>query len=138
MKEIIEKKKKKDIILHIEKVLHKGSLLKSKFCLTLDWEVFSVFKMFLQCEAIAMWMEVEIGKYGSLQAQEHSHHWRLGVTTGCLAAGDTGPFNKTDAIMRKEPHVQILKYHLKTSARKLKVGHKGVFQITVTIIVPLN
>ena len=31
--------------------------------------------------------------------------------------------------MREESYVDILKQHLKTSVRKLKIGRKGVFQI---------
>uniref|UniRef100_A0A8K9XP45 Tc1-like transposase DDE domain-containing protein n=1 Tax=Oncorhynchus mykiss TaxID=8022 RepID=A0A8K9XP45_ONCMY len=31
--------------------------------------------------------------------------------------------------MRKNNYVDILKQHLKTSVRKLKLGHKGVFQM---------
>lgn len=47
---------------------------------------------------------------------------------GCFAAGGTGPLHSIDGIMKKEHYVEILKQHLKTSARKLKLGHKWVFQ----------
>lgn len=48
---------------------------------------------------------------------------------GCFAAGGTGALHKIDGIMRKEHYVDILKQHLKTSARKLKLGRKWVFQM---------
>ena len=34
-----------------------------------------------------------------------------------------------DGIMRVENYVDVLKQHLKTSVRKLKLGHKWVFQM---------
>ncbi|KAK6325046.1 hypothetical protein J4Q44_G00043880 [Coregonus suidteri] len=48
---------------------------------------------------------------------------------GCFAAGVTGALHKIDGIMRKENYVDILKQHLKTSVRKLKLGRKWVFQM---------
>ena len=48
---------------------------------------------------------------------------------GCFAAGGTGALHKIDGIMRKENYVDILKQHLKTSARKLKLGRKWLFQM---------
>ncbi|KAI4895016.1 hypothetical protein NFI96_005879 [Prochilodus magdalenae] len=48
---------------------------------------------------------------------------------GCFAAGGTGALHKIDGIMRKEHYVEILKQHLKTSARKLKLGRKWIFQM---------
>ena len=47
---------------------------------------------------------------------------------GCFAAGGTGALHKIDGIMRKM-YVDILKQHLKTSVRKLQLGHKWVFQM---------
>ena len=47
---------------------------------------------------------------------------------GCFAAGGTGALHKIDGIMRKRNYVDILKKH-KTLARKLKLGHKWVFQM---------
>ena len=47
---------------------------------------------------------------------------------GCFAAGGTGALHKIDGIMRRKI-VCILKQHLKTSVRKLKLGHKWVFQM---------
>ena len=44
---------------------------------------------------------------------------------GCFAAGGTGALHKIDDIMREENNVDILK----TSARKLKLGYKWVFQM---------
>jgi hypothetical protein len=41
---------------------------------------------------------------------------------GCFVAGGTGVLHKIDAIMREENDVDILKLHLKTSVRKLKLG----------------
>ena len=43
----------------------------------------------------------------------------------CFAAGGTGALHKIDGFMRKENDVDILNQHL----RKLKLGHKWVFQI---------
>ena len=48
---------------------------------------------------------------------------------GCFAAGGTGALHKIDGIMRMENYVDILKQHLKTSVRKLKLGQKWVFQM---------
>ncbi|KAI4884313.1 hypothetical protein NFI96_009179 [Prochilodus magdalenae] len=43
--------------------------------------------------------------------------------------GGTGALHKIDGIMRKEHYVERLKQHLKTSARKLKLGRKWIFQM---------
>ena len=48
---------------------------------------------------------------------------------GCFAAGGTGTLHKIGGILRKENYVDILKQHLKTSVRKLKLGRKWVFQM---------
>jgi hypothetical protein len=48
---------------------------------------------------------------------------------GCFAAGGTGALQKIDGIMRKGNDVDILKQHLKTSVRKLKLSCKWVFQM---------
>ena len=48
---------------------------------------------------------------------------------GCFTAGGSGALHNIDDIMRMENYVAILKQHLKTSARKLKLGHKWVFQM---------
>ena len=48
---------------------------------------------------------------------------------GCFAAGGTGALHKIDGTMREDNDVDILKQHLKTSVRKLKLGHKWVFQM---------
>ena len=48
---------------------------------------------------------------------------------GGFAAGGTGALHKIDGIMRRENDVDILKQHLKTTVRKLKLGHKWVFQM---------
>ena len=47
---------------------------------------------------------------------------------GCFVAGETGALHKIDGIMRKENYMDILKQHLKTSVRKLRLGRKWVFQ----------
>ena len=47
----------------------------------------------------------------------------------CFAAGRTGALHKIDGIMREENYVDILKQHLKTSVRKLKLGRKWAFQM---------
>ena len=44
---------------------------------------------------------------------------------GCFA----GALHRIDGIMRKENLVDILKQHLKTSVRKLKLGRRCVFQM---------
>ena len=48
---------------------------------------------------------------------------------GCFAAGGTDALHKIDGIMRQDNYVDILKQHLKTSARKLKLDLKWVFQM---------
>jgi hypothetical protein len=48
---------------------------------------------------------------------------------GCFAPGGTGVLHKIDGIMREENYVEILKQHLKKLVRKLKLGHKWVFQM---------
>ena len=48
---------------------------------------------------------------------------------GCSAAGGTGALHKIDCVIRKENYVDIMKQHLKTSVRKLKLGRKWVFQM---------
>ncbi|CDQ82216.1 unnamed protein product [Oncorhynchus mykiss] len=48
---------------------------------------------------------------------------------GCFAVGETGALHKIGGIMREENYVDILKQHLKTSVRKLKLGRKWVFQM---------
>ena len=48
---------------------------------------------------------------------------------GCFAAGRTGTLHKIEGSMKLEDYVDILKQHLKTSVRKLKLGRKGAFQM---------
>ena len=48
---------------------------------------------------------------------------------GCFAAGGTGALHKIDGFTREENYVDILKQHLQTSVRKLKLGLKWVFQM---------
>jgi hypothetical protein len=45
---------------------------------------------------------------------------------GCFAAGGTDVLHKIDGIMRTKNDMDILKQHLKTSVRKLKLGRKWV------------
>ena len=49
----------------------------------------------------------------------------------CFAAGGTGALHKIDGIMMKGNYVAILKQHLKTSVRMLKLGGKWVFQMDI-------
>ena len=42
-------------------------------------------------------------------------------------------FTKQMGIISKENYVDILKQHLKTSVRKLKLGHKWVFQMAKVV-----
>jgi transposase len=51
------------------------------------------------------------------------------ILWGCFAAGGTGALHKIDGITRKGNYVDILKQHLKTSVRKIKLGRKWVFQM---------
>jgi hypothetical protein len=51
------------------------------------------------------------------------------ILWGWFAAGGTGGLHKIDGIMREENNLDILKQHLKTSVRKLKLGRKWVFQM---------
>jgi hypothetical protein len=48
---------------------------------------------------------------------------------GCFAAGGTGALHNINDGMREENDVDILKQHLKTSVRKLKLCHKWLFQM---------
>ena len=48
---------------------------------------------------------------------------------GCFAAGGTDALHKIDGIKREENYVDILKQHLKTSVKMLKLGRKWVFQM---------
>ena len=48
---------------------------------------------------------------------------------GCFAAGGTGALHKIDGIMREENYVDILKLHVKTSVRKVKLVHKWALQV---------
>ena len=57
-------------------------------------------------------------------------HWGGSIMMWrCFAAGGTGALHKIDGIMREENYVDILKQHLKTSVRKIKLGRKWVFQM---------
>lgn len=55
---------------------------------------------------------------------------------GCFAAGGTVALHKIDGITRKEIYVDILKQHLKTSARNLKLSQKGLSKWTITPCIP--
>ena len=48
---------------------------------------------------------------------------------GCFAAAGTGALYKIDGIMKKEHYLEILRQHLKSSARKQKLGRKWIFQM---------
>ena len=47
----------------------------------------------------------------------------------CFTTGGTGAIHKIDGIMREDNYVDILKQHLETSVRNLKLGCKWVFQM---------
>ena len=51
------------------------------------------------------------------------------ILWGCFAAGGTGALHKIDGIMRWGNYVDILKQHLKTSVRKIKLGSKWTMTI---------
>ena len=68
-----------------------------------------------------------------MQAEEHhpnreARGWQHHVV-GYFAAGGTGALHKIDGITRQENDLDILKQHLKTSVRKLKLGRKWVFEM---------
>ena len=67
------------------------------------------------------------GKGGALQAEEH-HSNRETPGWQHHAAGATGALHKMDGIM-DDNYLDILKQHLKTSVKKLKLGRKWVFQM---------
>uniref|UniRef100_A0AAZ3NRP6 Tc1-like transposase DDE domain-containing protein n=1 Tax=Oncorhynchus tshawytscha TaxID=74940 RepID=A0AAZ3NRP6_ONCTS len=50
---------------------------------------------------------------------------------GCFAAGGTGALHTIDGFMRTDNYVDILKQHLKTSVRKLRLVSKWVFQMDI-------
>ena len=56
---------------------------------------------------------------------------RTGVSVSCCGGAllQEGALHKIDSNMREEKYVDILKQHLKTSVRKLKLGRKWVFQM---------
>ena len=60
------------------------------------------------------------GKRGGLQAEEHHPNHE---------AGGTGALHTKKWHHEEENYVDILKQHLKTSVRKLKLGCKWVFQM---------
>ena len=70
------------------------------------------------------------GKKGRLQAKEHhpnseaQHH-----VVGVLCCRRGWCTSQNNGITRKENYVDILKQHLKTSVRKLKLGRKWIFQM---------
>ena len=73
-------------------------------------------------------------KGGGLQAEKHhpNREARGGsiMLWGCFAAGVTGALHKIDRkSMWMENDMDILKQHLKTLVRKLKLGRKWVFQM---------
>jgi hypothetical protein len=51
------------------------------------------------------------------------------VLWGCFAAGGTGALHKIDGFMREDNDVDILKQHLKTLVKKLKLGRNWIFQM---------
>ena len=73
------------------------------------------------------------GKGGGLQAEEHhpnrkARGWQHHVV-GVLCCRRDLALHKIDGIMKMENDVDILKQHLKTSFRKIKLGLKWVFQM---------
>ena len=68
-----------------------------------------------------------------LQAEKlHPNREALGWqhhVVGVLCSGGTGALHNIDGIIREANYVDILKQHLKTSVRKLKLGRKWVFQM---------
>ena len=63
------------------------------------------------------------GKRGRLASRRTpSQPWSMRVAASCC--GGAGALHKIAGIMREENYVNILKQHLKTSVRKLKLGRK--------------
>jgi hypothetical protein len=65
---------------------------------------------------------------GKQQLNHDARGWQH-HDVGCFTAGGTGALHKIDSIMRKDNYVDILKQHLKTSVRELKLGRKWVFHM---------
>ena len=63
-------------------------------------------------------------KGGGLQAEEHPPNREARGWQHVM-----GALHKIDGIMWKEKYVDILKQHLKTLVRKLKLGRQWVFQM---------
>ena len=62
------------------------------------------------------------GKRGRLAIPTLKHGGSSITLWGCFAAGGTGALHKIDGIIRRGNYVDILKQHIKTSVRKLKLG----------------
>ena len=80
------------------------------------------------------------GKRGNFRDGEHHPTVKYGggsiMMWSCFSAGGTGELHKIDGFMKKEHYAEILKKHLNTSARKLKLGHKWVLRRTMTLNTP--
>ena len=64
----------------------------------------------------------ERGKLASRRTLSLPHAGGSLMLWGCFAAEGTGALHKIDGFMRMENYVDILKQHLKTSVRKLKLA----------------
>ena len=95
----------------------------TKIVLFFFWSDETKIELFSQYDHRYVWR-----KKRGLQAEEyHPNREAQGCSImlwGCFAAGGTGALHKIDGIIRNENDVAILKQHLKTSVRKLKLGHK--------------
>jgi hypothetical protein len=102
-------------------------------CLTLFWVLHIQLKseVYIQSYLAIMTIVMFGGKWGMLASRRTTvkHGGGSIMLWGCLAAGGTGALHKIDGFMREENYVDILKQHLKTAVRKLKLGRKWVFQI---------
>jgi hypothetical protein len=75
------------------------------------------------------------GKRGGLQAEEHhpkceAQGWQHHIV-GVLCCRRDSCTSQNRWYHKDEKYVDILKQHLKTSLRKLKLGRKWVFQIDI-------
>ena len=66
-----------------------------------------------------------------MPAEEHHPNRGSIMVWGCFTARVTGALHKIDFLLRKDDYEDILKQHLKTSVRKLKLGCKWVFQMDI-------
>ena len=97
-------------------------------------------KLKLNCSVImtAVTLGGKRGEFASLSIPTVKYGGGSIMLWGCLAAEGTGALHRIDDIIMKNNYVEILKQHLKTSARKLKLECKWVVIWTMTLNIPSN